>query len=144
MLGLALPTLLEGHRLRLDNVGPPGGSPRWPGDAPPETSSIAPQPILLGALDRALIDRVIKRSMGEIRLCYQRELARDPSLKGKLVVKFVVGSDGSVSTADLKTNELATDRVGHCITDVFRDMVFPEPTGGGIVIVSYPFYFSAG
>jgi outer membrane biosynthesis protein TonB len=97
--------------------------------------------IILGALDKSLIDAVIKKHMNQIRYCYQRELPKNPSLAGKVTVKFVIGKTGSVSKASTKTSTLGSKAVEGCINSRFMRFQFPEPKGGGIVIVSYPFIF---
>lgn len=101
-------------------------------------------PVILGALDKAQIDAVIQENMGKIRECYARALGDDPTLAGKLVVKFVVSKDGSVASASKKSSTLGNAAVETCINARFLRMQFPAPTGGGIVIVSYPFVFSPG
>lgn len=98
----------------------------------------------LGSLDASLIDQVVKRHASAIRYCYQRELTKDPSLGGKVVVKFTIAGDGSVSKAGVKRSSLGNSAAESCITSRFHTMKFPEPRGNGIVIVSYPFMFSAG
>lgn len=100
-------------------------------------------PIILGALDKSLIDAVIKRNMSQIRYCYQRELTKNPGLKGKIIVKFVIAADGSVSKSSIKSSSMGSESVESCIAGRFRRFKFPEPKGGGIVIVSYPFIFSS-
>lgn len=105
---------------------------------------IGGDPIILGALDKSLIDAVIKRHMNQIRYCYQRELTKSPDLSGKITVKFVIAKDGSVSKAEIKSSSMGSPTVESCIADRFRRFQFPEPKGGGIVIVSYPFIFSPG
>ncbi|MFN7147241.1 MAG: AgmX/PglI C-terminal domain-containing protein, partial [Myxococcota bacterium] len=100
--------------------------------------------ITIGALDKALVDQVVKRNMAQIRYCYQRELTKNPSLGGKVTVKFVIAKDGSVSTASTKSSTLANAAVESCINGRFLRFQFPEPKGGGIVVVSYPFLFSPG
>jgi len=105
---------------------------------------IGGDPIILGALDKSLIDAVIKRHMNQIRYCYQRELNKDPSLGGKIVVKFVIAKDGSVSKASTKSSTMGSPSVESCINGRFMRFRFPEPKGGGIVIVSYPFIFAPG
>ncbi len=105
---------------------------------------IGGDPIILGALDKSLIDAVIKRHMNQIRYCYQRELTKNPSLGGKIVVKFVIAKDGSVSSASTKSSTMGSPAVESCINGRFLRFQFPEPKGGGIVIVSYPFIFSPG
>ncbi len=106
--------------------------------------TVGGDPIILGALDRSLIDAVIKRNMNQLRYCYQRELTDNPGISGKIVVKFVVAKDGTVSSASIKSSTMGNTAVESCITSRFMRMQFPEPKGGGIVIVSYPFLFSPG
>jgi hypothetical protein len=105
---------------------------------------IGGDPIILGALDKSLIDAVIKRHMNQIRYCYQRELTKNPNLGGKITVKFVIAKDGSVSKASIKSSSMGSKSVEGCITSRFMRFKFPEPKGGGIVIVSYPFIFAPG
>lgn len=107
-------------------------------------SAVSGDPIIMGALDRSLIDAVIKRKMQAIRYCYQRELQKDPALAGKVVIKFTIAKDGTVSQSAAKENTTGSKAVDSCINGVFYKMQFPEPKGGGIVIVSYPFIFSPG
>jgi hypothetical protein len=99
-------------------------------------------PIILGALDRSLIDEVIKRSMSQIRYCYQRELTKNPSLSGKIVTKFTIAGDGTVSSAATRSSTLNNENVEQCVVSRFYRMQFPEPKEGGVVFVSYPFLFS--
>ncbi|MFZ5476124.1 MAG: AgmX/PglI C-terminal domain-containing protein [Myxococcota bacterium] len=105
-------------------------------------ATVTGEPIILGALDRNLIDAVIKRQLAQIRYCYQRELTKNPDLAGKVVVKFVIAKDGTVSSATTKASTLGNPAVETCIHGRFLRWQFPEPRGGGIVIVSYPFVFS--
>lgn len=102
------------------------------------------EPIVLGALDPALIDKVVKSKMSQIRYCYTRELQKNPSLAGKLTIKFTISKDGSVSAASVKSSTVGSPAVDQCVVQRFYQMQFPEPKGGGIVSVSYPFIFSPG
>lgn len=101
------------------------------------------EPIILGELDRAKISAVIAKDVEAITYCYQRRLAEDPSLAGKVVIKFIIAKDGSVSSANPKSSTLEDEQVERCLVGRIMRMRFPEPTGGGIVIVSYPFHFSS-
>lgn len=96
------------------------------------------------AMDRALIDKVIKQNMNRLRYCYQRELSKDPTLGGKIVVKFSIDKAGGVSSAAIKSSSMNSAAVESCLTKSFMSFKFPEPKGGGVVIVSYPFLFSPG
>jgi pSer/pThr/pTyr-binding forkhead associated (FHA) protein len=106
--------------------------------------AVGGEPIILGALDRSLIDEVIKRNMNQIRYCYQRELTKNPALGGKVVIKFTIAKDGTVSAASTKSSTMGNASAESCIVGRFLRMQFPQPKGGGIVIVSYPFIFSPG
>lgn len=101
-------------------------------------------PIVIGTLDRALIDEVIQRHLGQIRYCYQRQLQREPNLSGKVVVRFTIAGDGSVSSSGVKSSTLGSEAVESCVTGRVLRMKFPEPAGRGLVIVSYPFLFTPG
>jgi hypothetical protein len=99
--------------------------------------------IRVGGMDAALIDEVVKQHLNQFRYCYQRQLQRNPSLGGKVTLKWIIASDGSVSSASVKRDTMGNAAVSSCMTKVARRMVFPHPKGG-IVIVSYPFLFSPG
>lgn len=101
-------------------------------------------PIIMGSLDKSLIEGTIKRHLNELRYCYQRELQKSPTLTGRVDVKFVIGANGSVMSAEIRRSTLANPVVEACIQSRFTHMLFPQPGGGGIVLVTYPFLFSPG
>ncbi len=109
--------------------------------APPSPGAGAGDPTILGALDKVVIDQVVRDRVGAVEGCYQQGLTREPALAGRLVVKFVIDKDGSVLSATTKSSELGDAEVEACINGVIMGFGFPEPKGGGIVIVSYPFLF---
>ncbi|MCB9765685.1 MAG: AgmX/PglI C-terminal domain-containing protein [Alphaproteobacteria bacterium] len=100
------------------------------------------EPIILGAVDKTAIEAVIRRHLNQIRYCYQRELTKDPDLGGKLVIKFLIAPDGTVASAEPKSSTLDNRAVEDCVAGRFMRFQFPEPKGGGIVIVAYPFIFA--
>lgn len=100
--------------------------------------------VTIGVIDPSVIDQVVKRNLASIRYCYQRQLQQQPDLAGKVSVKFVIGGDGSVSSASADSTTLRSPAVEACIQTRFLKMEFPKPKGGGIVIVKYPFLFAPG
>ena len=116
----------------------PASGPRPEGDI----GGIGGDPIIIGALDSSLIDAVVKRHMNQFKYCYQRELNKNPGLSGKITIKFVIASNGSVSRASVKRSSMNNAAVESCMTTRFMQLKFPEPKGNGIVIVSYPFMFA--
>jgi len=95
--------------------------------------------VIMGALDKSVIDRVIKQHWPEILDYYQEQKAVNPELAtGRIVVKFVITKDGTVSSAKIEESELDNDLIEHHVCACFEQMVFPSPTGGGFMVVSYP------
>jgi len=99
--------------------------------------------VILGALDKSIIDKVIKDHIQEIRYCYQRALPRNPRLAGKVVVRFTINGHGSVSQSTIKESTMGNGSVEGCINQRIQSLIFPEPKGRGRVIVVYPFFFKA-
>ena len=124
-----------------DPADPPGS---WRGVPPERLDPDSESPILFGALDKSVIDAVVKQNMNQVRYCYQRELAKQPSLAGDITVKFVISGTGSVSKAEIKSSTMGNPTVESCITSRFLHWQFPAPKGGGNVVVSYPFVFTPG
>ncbi|MGB9599543.1 MAG: AgmX/PglI C-terminal domain-containing protein, partial [Myxococcota bacterium] len=96
-------------------------------------------PMVHGSLDKELIRRVIRAHANEIRYCYELELAKNPGLWGKVSVNFVISPTGSVQSAKVKETTINNQNVENCIVSKIKGWKFPEPKGGGIVIVTYPF-----
>ncbi len=119
---------------------PTGFSTKRLGTASPGAS----EPIVEGSLEASLIDAVVKRRLPSIRHCYQRALQSDPGLGGKVVVAFTIARDGTVSAASLAEDGVDDASVRSCLRAVFFTLKFPEPKGGGVVDVRYPFVFSQG
>jgi Ca-activated chloride channel homolog len=95
-----------------------------------------------GSLDRVIIQRIVRAHRNEVRHCYNRGLASDPSLAGRVVIQFVIGALGTVSVATVASTELADEKVGQCIAHAVKRWSFPKSEGGGTVLVNYPFLLS--
>ena len=99
------------------------------------------KPIVSGALDREIIRRKIRHHRASYQYCYEKELNRKRDLNGKIKVKFTIAGTGHVIAAKLMETTMNNRRVESCLIKCIKGWVFPEPTGGGIVIVTYPFIF---
>lgn len=95
--------------------------------------------IVRGGLDRALIADVVERNKGQVRFCYEQELQSDPRLAGRVVVAWLIGSDGTVSNARIQSSTLHSRNVEECILTRLRTWRFPLPEGEGNVDVNFPF-----
>ena len=95
--------------------------------------------IIQGGLDQGLIAEVIQKNMGQVRFCYEQGLQTDPKLSGRVAVSFIIGSNGRIKSADLKSTTLHSSLVEQCIVMRLKTWKFPIPEGGVDVKVSYPF-----
>ncbi len=94
-----------------------------------------------GHLPPEVIQRIVRQNFGRFKLCYTEGLRQNPSLNGRVAVKFVIGRDGSVTTSADGGSDLADRSVTQCVIRGFGNLSFPSPDGG-IVTVVYPLIFS--
>jgi TonB family protein len=106
-------------------------------EAEPGTPA-APKPT--GRLAPAQIQKVMRANFSSFRKCYEKGLADDPKLAGRVTVRFVIDLDGTVSSAS-GASDFADHEIDTCVVGVVKKLVFPKPEGG-IVSVSYPIVFS--
>jgi hypothetical protein len=95
-------------------------------------------------LTKEEIDAVVKKRAGLIRTCYQKQLdVRGKGLPGgKIVIHFVISSDGVVTSTGVQSSQIGDDAVESCMRAQIARLKFPAKPGGGIV--NYPFIFSQG
>lgn len=94
-----------------------------------------------GRLPPQVIQRIVRQNHGRFRLCYEKGLGANPSLSGRVTVRFVIGRNGAVSNVSNAGSSLANSDVVGCVVRAFYGLSFPQPEGG-IVTVSYPIAFS--
>lgn len=58
---------------------------------------------------------VVNKHNSAIQYCYQRELKRDPNLKGKIVVRFTIDISGKVRIVNIISSTLNNARVERCV-----------------------------
>ena len=99
-------------------------------------------PVVSGSLDKELIRRVIHANMGRVRHCYEETLTTKPNAKGKVAITFTIQKDGKVADATVKEDAVGDEVLAACVARTVLAMTFPEPKGGGSVVVTYPFIFA--
>lgn len=99
------------------------------------------QAVVMGALERSVIDSYIRRNLAKVRWCYEKELAKIPTLFGRIAIEFTIAKSGAVSRSKVKRSTMGNPSVEKCVASQIKKIRFPKPKGGGIVIVSYPFVF---
>ncbi len=93
-----------------------------------------------GWIDKDGIREVIQAHADEIRSCYEQELAQDPQLHGRVVLKWIVQADGSASDglAEKLHTTLPSEKVLECMISRVATWTFPRPARGGIAVITYP------
>jgi hypothetical protein len=91
--------------------------------------------------DRDAISRYVKTRLRAIQSCYERELKRNVTLKGKIVIRFTIGESGRVMGApEVEEDTLGNQEVVNCIRNTIRMWMFPIK--GNECPVAYPFVFA--
>ena len=98
--------------------------------------------VVLGSMDRTLISEVVQRNSPRFTAAYERELRKDPTLSGKLVVRFTLADDGSVSKVEVVTDTVGSEDFARSIEKLFLRMRFPAPSAGSEMVVTYPLVFN--
>jgi len=144
LLGLGGPLNVIGHGP--GHGGPQSGYGRMAGTL--GTRQAKPPEVLpgvsdvRGSLDKEIIRRIVRRHLNEVKYCYEQELTRLPALAGRIVVQFMIARNGQVLSSVLQSSSMKNARVENCTVQAVRRWQFPEPQGGGLVTVTYPFALS--
>jgi len=94
-----------------------------------------------GRLPPEAIQRIIRQNFGRFRGCYEQGLFKNPTLAGRVTVRFVIGRDGAVSSVADGGSDVPDRAMVGCVVRAFYGLSFPQPEGG-VVNVAYPIVFS--
>ncbi len=97
--------------------------------------------VVMGGLSKDVIAAIIEKYKPQIRHCYEMEANRNPGLGGRVATRFEIAPSGRVSHAGVESTSLRNAAVERCLVGVLKVIQFPEPAGGGVVDVTYPFDF---
>jgi hypothetical protein len=101
----------------------------------PTTSTLSDKATrVTGRLPPPLIQSIVRSRYPEIQRCYELGLAREPQLKGKITIRFVIERDGSVRRVRLVDSAVQDDEVMRCVVAEFYRLHFPEPNGGIVTV----------
>ena len=81
------------------------------------------------------IQEVLLSHVSAVRYCYERELKRNPNLKGKITVRITVSPDGSVKDAVIVSSTMNSERVERCILArirLWKDFPPIDPSEGDV------------
>jgi len=111
---------------------------------PPGVEAVLEHPPGVGNLEVLAADslaRYVRSHAAELKACYDEALARAPVLRGKVVLRFTIRPDGSVSDVSPWYDNLGGGVARPCLVDKVAAWQTPfrpaEP-----VLVEYPFVFA--
>lgn len=90
-------------------------------------------------LDVASVMKRLKRFGRQLQYCYERELKRDPTLRGKMAFNITIALNGRVSSVEVEVNQL-NQKAGACMTRTIKRWRFPKPKKDAFSF-SVPFLF---
>jgi hypothetical protein len=105
-----------------------------------------------GRLPWEVVRRIVRKSYGDLRTCYEAGLVKSPSLKGHLTMKLVIDiapgppaelRSGVLTEAVKTDSDLPDAAMVDCVVGVFRRMEFPEPESGSVTVL-FPLSFAPG
>lgn len=96
-----------------------------------------------GGLDKETVRRVIAGYRGKIRICYDRSLADNPKLGGRVVYEWTISPFGPVEKTAMTRSTASSNTLEQCVQSVIELMMFPKAPNGSSTKVTYPFEFLA-
>lgn len=87
------------------------------------------------------IQIVFDRYKSALYRIYNRELRNDPSLRGKIVLRITIETDGHVSACSVKSSDLASSTLSDDIVDRVLKFNFGPKEGVPAVTILYPIDF---
>ncbi|HEX3772397.1 MAG TPA: AgmX/PglI C-terminal domain-containing protein [Polyangiaceae bacterium] len=94
-----------------------------------------------GRLAPEVIRRIVRLNDGRYRNCYEAALHTNPSLQGRVTVKFVIDRTGAVALAADGGSDIPDEGVRRCVVSSFLSLSFPAPENGSVSVV-YPIAFT--
>lgn len=120
-----------------------GGQPKQEARVVARVTSAALEEFDSDSRNQQEIVKIIQRRIGGIQHCYEKKLKRNPDLKGKIVVHFVIHSGGKVIEASVVENSTGDPELAACILEQIKSIRFPQAEGGDTA-VTYPFILAPG
>ncbi len=94
-------------------------------------------------VDQAKLGAFVRARFGLVKACYENALKRNPSLKGKMRIRFTILETGGLQDLAVVENGLGSSDVASCVANTMRAWRLPfRPSGP--VVAEVPFIFSPG
>jgi len=97
---------------------------------------------VVGGLDKAIVKRVARLHINELRYCYEKMLQSEPELNGSMAVNFIISPRGAVLVAEASASTTKNSVLEGCVTNKVRRWMFPSLREGASAKVRLPLTFS--
>lgn len=97
----------------------------------------------VGSIDREAVRRAVRSALASFKSCYDREYNKNSKLAGKVVISWEIHEKGIARNAKVVKDKstIGNSTVEECVRARMLSVIFPEPPGGTIAEVTYPFLF---
>lgn len=97
----------------------------------------------VGSIDREAVRRAVRSALQSFKACFDREYNKNSKLAGKVVISWEIHERGIAKNAKVvkEKSTLGNATVEECVRSRMLSVIFPEPPGGTIAEVTYPFLF---
>lgn len=97
----------------------------------------------VGSIDREAVRRAVRSALASFKACYDREYNKNSKLAGKVVISWEIHEKGIARNAKVVKDKstIGNSAVEECVRARMLTVIFPEPPGGTIAEVTYPFLF---
>ena len=119
--------------LKSKAIAKPTSRPQPSGPQEPSGSVQIDRIKVSGGLSEETVRTVVEKKLATIHWDYAIELSSQPKLKGKMVVQFVIRTDGTARDVKVTTNQLTSDLEKKLIR-YFQKFAFPQPTDGDVTV----------
>jgi len=92
-----------------------------------------------GGLSKESIQRLFKRHIRSLNLCYMKALEKGLSLKGEVAFKIVVDAAGNVVKAYMDKGEKKDKGFEQCMVQKLKKLIFPAPKGDEKALITVTF-----
>jgi|HubBroStandDraft_2_1064218.scaffolds.fasta_scaffold191582_2 hypothetical protein len=93
-----------------------------------------------GKRDKEIIRRIIRRHINQVKSCYERlVLAVHPTVAARVMIAFGIDASGLVTQTHVVSSTIDDPQLSDCIAEAMCGWQFPRPSGGGEMIVTYPY-----
>lgn len=95
-----------------------------------------------GDLLPEIVRRIVRRHYPRFRACYEKALATNPKLQGRVTLQLEITKDGRTKRAKSASSDLPDSGVVACIVRAASSTTFPESQSGSLNVASIPLLFS--